>query len=323
MLKIAQCLASLVCVATFSGSSVAAEAPFPDRPITIVVSFPPGSANDLMGRVVAKRLTDTLAKPAVVENRPGAGGLIGAASVARAKPDGYTLLLGSTSMVTSQLARKAPGYDVSKDFSPVGMVASAAMGVFVNTAAPANSLAEFIAYSKKNPGKIFYSSSGEGGIMHVEGERFSLETGIKATHVPFSGGAPAVQALLGNEVQYVVIDVGAALPMQRAGKLRLLAAGAPQRLALFPDAPTFSESGLSFSPNLWYGIFAPVSTPANAMSVLRDELAKLLKDADYRTGLQNLNAQLPTIGPEQFKVIIDRDLAAYRDVMVKAKIEAQ
>jgi tripartite-type tricarboxylate transporter receptor subunit TctC len=323
MLRKNKWLAGFTCWIMAAGAVFANDPTYPEKPISIVVSFAPGSANDLMGRTVAKRLTDSLPRPAVVENRPGAGGMVGAGHVARSKPDGYTLLLGSTSMVTSQLVHKAPGYDVMKDFVPVGMVASAAMGVFINASHPATTLAEFVASAKKNPDKVFYSSSGVGGIMHIEGERFALESGIKGTHVPYSGGAPAIQALLANEVQYVVIDVGFGLPLLRTGKLKLLAVGASQRLAQAPEVPTFGELGLSFSPSLWYGVLAPANTSQTVLNVLRDQLTRLLRDNEYKSMIQTLNAQVPAINHEQFKSLIEKDLAAYRDVITKAKIESK
>ncbi|MDO8941577.1 MAG: tripartite tricarboxylate transporter substrate-binding protein, partial [Desulfobacterales bacterium] len=275
-----------VAVATFAlmagGPSLAADGAYPERRISIIVAATPGNANDLLARTVARRLSERLKQPVVVENRPGGGGTIGAGLLVQAKPDGYTLMVQSTSLTTAQVVYKTPGFDVERDFAPVVMLGLAPMGVFVNSAMPVNTIAEFVAYAKKNPDKINFGSSGSGGIMHINAERFALETGIQAVHVPYTGGAPAVTALMAGDIQMLIVDIASGLAGLRSGKLKLLAVGAPTRVASMPNVPTTSEAGLSFDPAVWYGLFAPAATPPAVQKILQDEMALMVADPAYR-----------------------------------------
>ncbi|MES2535643.1 MAG: tripartite tricarboxylate transporter substrate binding protein [Pseudomonadota bacterium] len=323
MNSIAKWLSCIVCAMGAALPVVAAEPNYPERAISIVVPFTAGNANDAWARTVATRLNERLKQPVVVENRPGAGGTIGAAHVARAKPDGYTLLVNSTTMSTSQLTFKTPGYDIVKDFAPVGLLAYAPMGIFVNGSLPVNSLAEFIAYAKRNPGKINFGSSGSGSIMHLNAERVNLETGMGALHIPYSGGAPAVQALMANDIHFLVIDVASGLPGIQSGRLKLLAIGASTRLPALPNVPTTREAGLSFDPSLWYGIFAPAGTPPEVLKVLRREVNQIVTESPYRAALEARSSNLPPTTIEQFQSALVKEISNYREAIVKAKIKIE
>ena len=298
----------------------AAESAYPDRQINIIVAATPGNANDILARVIAKRLSDKFKQPVIVDNKPGAGGTLGAGLLARAKPDGYTLMVQSTSLTTAQAVYKNPGFDVEKDFAPVIMLALAPMGIFVNAELPANTLGELIAYAKKNPGKLNFGSSGNGSIMHINSERLALENGLRMVHIPYNGGAPAVTALMANDIQVLTVDIASGLAAIRAGKIRLLAVGSTERVASFPNVPTTAEAGLPFNPAVWYGLFAPSGTPAPVTKILFDEVSLLVADPAYRKDMEGKGSQVPIISPQQFRAMISNELVKYREVITSAKI---
>lgn len=306
----------------FTGA-VLAQDKYPERQISIIVAATPGNANDLLARAIAKRLSDKFGVPAIVDNKPGAGGTIGATLLARAKPDGYTLMVQSTSLTTAQVVYKKPGFDVEKDFTPIAMLALAPMGIFVNAALPVNTVAELIAYGKKNPGKLNFGSSGNGGIMHINSERLALEAGIQMVHIPYTGGAPAVTALMGNDIQVLTVDLASAIAAVRSGKVRMLAIGSAERLPAFPAVPTASEAGLSFNPAVWYGLFAPSGLPAHVHKTLFDELSVMVKDPAYRKDMESRGSQVPVMSSAQFKNMLSIEVNKYREVITKANIKQE
>ncbi len=311
-------LSSLACL--FACLSTNALAAYPERQISIIVAATPGNANDILARAIAKRLGEKFAQPVVVDNKPGAGGTIGASLLARAKPDGYTLMVQSTSLTTAQVVYKKPGFDVEKDFAPVIMLALAPMGIFVNANLPVNSVRELVAYGKSNPGKLNFGSSGNGSIMHINSERLGLEMGMAMVHIPYTGGAPAVTALMANDIQVLTVDIASGLAALRSGKIKLLALGSSERLASFPNVPTTGEAGLPFNPAVWYGLFAPAGTPAAVLKTLYDEVALMVTDPAYRKDMENKGSQVPLMTSQQFKNMLGIEVGKYREVITKAKI---
>jgi tripartite-type tricarboxylate transporter receptor subunit TctC len=304
-------------------SVASAQDKYPDRQISIIVAATPGNANDILARAIARRLSEKFGVPAIVDNKPGAGGTIGATLLARAKPDGYTLMVQSTSLTTAQVVYKKPGFDVEKDFTPIAMLALAPMGIFVNATLPVNTVAELIAYGKKNQGKLNFGSSGNGSIMHINSERLALETGFQMVHIPYTGGAPAVTALMANDIQVLTVDIASAIAAVRAGKVRMLAIGSTERLPAFPAVPTTGEAGLPFNPAVWYGLFAPAGVPANVQKALFDEISAMVNDPTYRTDMESKGSQVPVMSGAQFKNMLSIEVNKYREVITKAKIQQE
>ena len=255
-----------------------AQTPYPTKPIRIVVPFPAGGTTDILARAVAQRLTETLGQPVVVDNRPGAGGNIGAELVAKAAPDGYTLLMGTvgTHAINASLYAKMP-YDHVRDFAPVILVAGVPNVLVINPALPVNSVQELIAYGKANPGKLNFASSGNGTSIHLSAELFKTMTGVQMAHVPYKGSAPALVDLMGGQVQLMFDNLPSALPQIKAGKLKALAVTSAQRSSALPDVPTVIESGLpGFEASSWFGLLAPAGTPKDIIAKLNGEVAKWL-----------------------------------------------
>lgn len=315
---------AVVCAVLALAVSIAtAEAKYPEKTITIVVSATPGNANDILARLVATKLSPRFQQNVIVENRPGAGTTLGAAYVARSKPDGYTLMLHSTSLTTAQVMYKNPGFDVERDFAPVGIMAVAPMGVITNSEIPAKTLAEFIAYAKKNDGKLNFGSAGGGSIMHINAELFRLKGGFNAVHVPYQGGAPSVMALMTNQIQYLVIDVASVLAGVQANKLRVLAVGSPERAASLPEVPTTTEAGFPFEAVVWYGLFAPAATPSEILRTLQEEVSHIVADPVYRRDMGTRGWQTPMVKPDEFKTRISSEIAKWREVVTAAKLQPQ
>ncbi len=266
----------------------AAQAPaYPTKPIRLVVPFPPGGATDILAREVAKHLTEAWGQSVVVDNRPGAGGNIGSELVAKAAPDGYTLEMGTvgTHAINASLYSKMP-YDHVKDFVPVILVAGVPNVLEVNPSVPVNSVQELIAYAKANPGKLNFASSGAGTSIHLSGELFKVMAGVQMTHVPYKGSAPALQDLLGGQVQLMFDNLPPSLPQIKAGKLRALAVTSTTRAPALPDVPTVAEAGLpGFEASSWFGVLAPAGTPPAIVAKLNAEIAKWLTSPEAKEKL--------------------------------------
>ena len=257
---------------------------YPTKPIRLVVPFPAGGATDILAREVAKHLTETWGQSVVVDNRPGAGGNIGSELVAKSPPDGYTLEMGTvgTHAINASLYSKMP-YDHVKDFVPVILVAGVPNVLVVNPSVPVNSVQEFIAYAKANPGKLNFASSGSGTSIHLSGELFKVMAGVQMTHVPYKGSAPALQDLLGGQVQLMFDNLPPSLPQIKAGKLRALAVTSATRAPALPDVPTVAEAGLpGFEASSWFGVLAPAGTPPAIVAKLHGALMTVMKDPGVR-----------------------------------------
>jgi len=294
-----------------------AQAPFPSKPIRIVVPFPAGGTTDILARAVAQKLTETLGQSVVVDNRPGAGGNIGAELVAKSPPDGYTLLMGTvgTHAINPSLYAKMP-YDHVKDFTPVILVAGVPNVLVVNPSVPANSVQELIAYIKANPGKVNFASSGSGTSIHLSGELFKTMAGVSMTHVPYKGSSPALTDLMGGQVQLMFDNLPSSLPQIKAGKLRALAVTSAQRASALPDVPTVAEAGLpGFEASSWFGLLAPAGTPKDVVTKLNAEVAKWLATPEAREKLASQGAIAAGQSPDDFTRHIAAETAKWQKVV--------
>ncbi|RZM02199.1 MAG: tripartite tricarboxylate transporter substrate binding protein [Variovorax sp.] len=297
---------------------------YPDRPVTLVVPYPAGGANDAIGRLVAQKLGEALGQSVVVDNRPGAGTTIGAAMVAKAAPNGYTLLLGSLAShaVSPQLL---PGvtYDARKDFAPIGLIGLAPTIATVNNDSPYTTLGQLVEAARQKPGDVMYGSAGNGSPLHLAGELFSQASGTKMTHVPYKGGNAHTMDLMGGRLSVIFDTTTAAMPMIRGGKLRPIAVAAPARLAELPNVPTFAEAGYpNFSVNAWYALYAPAQTPAPIVERLSVELGKIMKSGDVIDKLKGF-AVTPAYGtPQELAAFTQSEYAKYGKVIKSADIRA-
>ena len=309
-------LALVACLTLAAGAPAIAQT-YPTKPVKLVVPFPPGGSLDIAGRIVAQKLSETWGQTVVVENKPGTGGNIGADYVAKSAPDGYTVLLGalSTHAVNPNLYKSMP-YDAAKDFAPITLVAVTPNVLVVNASSPVNSAKEFIAYAKANPGKLAFGSGSNGSAGHLAGELFKVETGTDAIHVPFKGGAPATQALLAGDTQFMFDNLANAMAQVKAGKLKALAVTTAQRSPLVPDLPTMAEAGLpGFDISTWYGLFAPAGTPPAIVAKWNADVTRVLTAPDVRAKLIADGADPSPNTPEQFAQMIARELTKYARIV--------
>jgi tripartite-type tricarboxylate transporter receptor subunit TctC len=296
---------------------------YPLKPIRFVAPIPAGGSTDTLARDIAKRLSDAWGQPVVVENLPGAAGSIGAAAVAKAAPDGYTILLVNVGHAINASVYPTLPFDSVKDFSPIILMASLSMGLVVHPSVPAQSLKEFIALAKSKPGGLNFGSSGNGGASHLAGEIFKSMTGTQLVHVPYKGSAPAVADLLAGHVQAMFSDMPLATPYIKAGKLRPLAIAAPRRSPIMPDLPTFQEAGLpGYDIGVWVGILAPAGVPKDIVAKLNAEIARILKLPDMRDRVQGIGFDLVASTPEQFAAILQADVAKFAKVVKEAGVKA-
>ena len=274
---------------------------YPAKPVRVVVNFPPGGAADQLGRAVGAKLQESLGQSFVVENRPGANGSIGAAEVAKSAPDGYTLLMSSGGAIAlNGLLYKNLGYDPMKTLEPVAPVASVAVFLEIKPAIPANTLAEFIAYLRANPGKVNYGSPGNGSSPHLAGEMFNRAAKVQTVHVPYKGAAPALTDLLAGQLDFM-FDPGIGLQHAKSGKLKLLAVGSPKRHPAWPDVPTVAEVvGGEFDADTVFGIYAPTGTPKDVVAKLNAEIGKAMQSAELKARAGAIAAQEMVLTPEAF-----------------------
>ncbi len=295
------------CIA-FAPSSFAQT--YPSKPVKIVVPFPPGGPTDVVGRLVATKLGEALNQQFVVENRAGAGGTVGSEVVAQAPADGYTLLYGSTSTLAMapSLYRKL-GYDPRKSFAPISLVSSGPLLVAINAAVPAQTLSQLIALAKDKPGMLNYGSAGNATPPHLAAELFKSLSATQLTHVPYKGGAPALQAIAAGEVQVIFEGIVTLLPQIKAGRLRALAITGTTRDASLPDVPTVAEAGLpAFQVNFWSGLVAPAGTPVELVNMLNAALRRALVAADSRETLTRFGLAPAGNTPAEFARFIDTEI---------------
>jgi len=287
-----------------------AQPDYPARPVTMVVPFPPGGVADIVGRPLAAAMEKTLARPVLVANRPGAGGAVGMASVAKAPADGYTILMALSSIsifpVADRINGRAPSYELG-DFAPIALVTADPTVLVVRADGPYRTLKDFVDAARANPGKINYASSGVYGTLHVAMEIFAHAAGIRLFHVPYQGGGPAVTALLAGQVEALASGPAAAIGQIRAGKMRALAAWSDRRIASMPDLPTFRELGYEAEFYIWSGVFAPAATPAPVQSRLREAVRAAVADADFRAAMEKVATPIQYLDAPEFRAYWERD----------------
>jgi len=301
-----------------------AQGAYPSRSITMIVGFAPGGGTDTTARIVAKKLGESVGQTVIVENKAGAGGTVATHQVARSAPDGYTILLGSVGSlaVAPHIIAKLP-YDPMRDLAPITMAVEFSNVIVVQSALPANTLAEFVQLAKAKPGTIGYGSSGIGGIGHLAGELLKIVAEIDIVHVPYKGGGPAMQDLLGGQIPAMVATPPSSLPHIKAGKIRALATTGAARAALMPDVPTVAESGYpGYEATNWYAYLAPAGTPKDVLDRLNQEIVQALRAPDVREQLDRQGIEAKPGTPEELTKYMERELATWGRVVKAAKIQA-
>jgi tripartite-type tricarboxylate transporter receptor subunit TctC len=298
---------------------------YPARPVTMIVPFPPGGVADIVGRPLAVTMEKTLRQPIVVVNRTGAGGAVGMREVARAQPDGYTILMGLSSIsifpVSDRINGKQPAYEL-KDFAPIALVTADPTVLVVRADSRYQSVKDFVDYARANPGKINYSSSGVYGTLHVAMEIFANAAGIKLFHVPYGGGGPAITALLGGQVEASAQGPAAAMAQINGGKMRALAGWGTERLKLLPDIPTFKELGYDAEFYIWSGVFAPAGTPAPVLGRLREAVREAANSSEFRGAMEKVRTPVSYLDAPEFQKYWERDAKRLEGALEKiGKVE--
>ena len=297
---------------------------FPDRPIRIVVPYPPGGSTDPVARLIAADMQARLGQPVIVDNRSGGAGSIGTEFVARAPADGYTILFHTSVITTDPSFKRNVTYDVARDLFPLAQVATGPYLVVTNNELPARNMAELIAYARANPGQLNFGSAGIGSSGHLIGELFRLQTGIDVVHVPYRGGGPSITGLMGNEVQFIFDTVSTSRPLVEGGRLRGLAVTSAERAALMPDTPTMAESGVpDFVQIYWLGMFLPSGVPPEIRARLYEAIRLALESPLVRERTAALGIIPRAVPPEEFARIVNADIEKWRRVITEARIEPQ
>src|SRR5689334_3272740 len=311
---------SAVLVFAWFFSQLAVAQGYPAHPITMVVPFPPGGVADIVGRPLAAMMEKSLKQPVVIVNRTGAGGALGMREVAKAAPDGYTILMGLSSIsifpVSERVNGKQPAYEL-KDFAPIALVTADPTVLVVRADSPYKTVKDFVEAAKATPGKINYSSSGVYGTLHVAMEMFANAAGVQLFHVPYGGGGPAITALLGGQVEASAQGPAAAIGQIRGGKMRALAGWGTERLKLLPDLPTFKELGYDVEFYIWSGVFAPAATPAPVVNRLREALKEAANSEEFRGAMEKVQTPVSYLDAPEFKKYWERDAARLRSALEK------
>jgi tripartite-type tricarboxylate transporter receptor subunit TctC len=296
---------------------------YPTKPIRLVVPNPPGGGNDFLGRLFGQKLSESLGQQVIIDNRPGAGSVIGAAVVARATPDGYTLLvsLPATHAVGPNLYRDV-GYDAAKDFTPIAMLASSPMVLVANQTAPFKSVQELIALSKAKPGVLKYGSGGSGSASHMSAEVFKRIAGVDIVHIPYKGGGPAQIGVVSGEADILFDTTGSVLPLVQSGRVKALAITRATRLPEFPDIATFAEAGMpAYDITTWYAIHGPAGVPPEIVQKLNRELARILALADVKERLRLAGVDPVVSTPQQTGAFVQTEFARYAKLIKEAGIK--
>jgi tripartite-type tricarboxylate transporter receptor subunit TctC len=297
---------------------------FPDRPIRLIVPFPPGGPNDIIARVIGQRMSELARQPVVIDNRGGQGGVLGTDAVAKAKPDGYTIAISSAGALAISPTMERVAYDPLKDLQTITLVAKVPEMLVVAGNVPAHDMKELVALAKSQPGKLNFASSGPGSLPHLAGELLKLTAKIDVVHVPYRGAAPAVNDLLGQQVQMVFLDLPIILPHIRSGALRAIAIGAPERAPTAMEVPTTAEVGM---PGLltenWYGMVAPAGTPPATIAALNRIATEAMRDPAVKEKLASQGAELVGDTPEHFRSFIEAEIAKWAKVIKDAGIPTE
>src|SRR5687767_5764325 len=303
-------------------ASVAHSQPYPTKPVRMVIAFAPGGGTDIVGRIIAQKLSEIWPHPVVVDNRAGAGSIVGTEIVAKAVPDGYTIQMVSMSHALNLALYKKLPYDPLRDFAHVILAARAPNVLVVNPSLPAKSVKDVIALAKAQPGKLHFSSSGTGGVSHLSAEVFRTVAKIDIVHVPYKGAGPAMTALLSNEVQLMMATTPVALTQMKANRVRAIAVSSQKRSSLAPELPTIAEAGFpGFETDTWYGVLAPVRVPAPIVAKLNADVGRLLNAREVQVQLEQQGAEAGGGTPQAFRAFAEAELARWSKVIRAAGIE--
>jgi tripartite-type tricarboxylate transporter receptor subunit TctC len=311
----------LLALAAFTGPAAADD--YPSRAIRMIIPFPPGGSNDVVGRIIANQLGERLGKQVFVDNRAGAGGVVGSDLAAKATPDGYTLLIVSIAHSVDPWIYKEP-FDPVKDFAPVSIIATGTNVLTVNPTVPAHSVKELLALAKEKPGVLNYASAGIGSFQHLSGELFKLTADVDIQHVPYKGGGPAMLAVIAGETQVMFSSIVQTVPNIQGGQLRALATGGAQRSPILPDLPTIAEAGVpGYVATNWWGVVAPAGTPQPIVDKLHDAIAELLNSEATKKYLDNEGAAPVHMSSAEFGTFIAAEIAKWGPVVKKAGMKAE
>lgn len=314
--------AALLCALVAGAADVVAQN-FPTKPIRIIVPVASGGPNDILARLAGQKLTEAWGQQVIVDNRPGAGGSIGAEIAARAAPDGHTLLVVAVNHATNpSLMRKLP-FDIVRDFAPVILLALAPHVLVVHPSVPVKSVQELIAMARATPDRVAFASGGNGTSIHLTAEILCLKAGVKMVHVPYKGQAPAITDLLRGEVAWMFAGIAPTLPFIKAGKLRAIAVSSLQRASSLPDVPPVADTIPGFEGNSFYGIFSPAGTPKDVIAKLNQEIAKAFRAADMRERLAREGTEVVAGSPEEFDAFFRAEVAKWAQVIKQAGIQIE
>ncbi len=304
-------------------SGVAAAQSYPTKPVRIIIPFPPGGSNDIVGRLIAQQLSERMGKQFVVDNRGGAGGVLGSEIAANSVPDGYTLLIISVAYAFNPSLYKL-SYDPEKAFAPVALIGTGPNALTIFPKLPVNSVKDLIALAKSKPGQLNYATAGVGSFQHLGSALFTMMSGINAVHVPFKGGGPAMADVIAGNTQICLGSLIQVIPHIQSGRLKLLGIGSAKRTAAFPDVPTIAEAGVpGYDASNWWGILAPAGTPAAIVTKLNSEINAIVRSADIQKRFESQGAEAATMTPAEFGKYIRTETVKWSKVVKEAGIKAE
>jgi len=313
----------LAAIALLLALTAPAAAEYPDKPVRLIIPFPPGGSNDVVGRLVANQLSEKLGHKVFVDNRGGAGGVLGTEAAAAAAPDGYTLLIVSIAHAVNPALYKL-NYDPIKSFTPVSILATGPNVLAVNPQLPVNNVKELVALAKEKPGELDYASAGVGSFQHLGGELFKLTAGVNLQHVPYKGGGPAMQDVIAGHVKIMFSSLVQTTPFIQSGQLRALGVGGTKRNPILPDVPTIAEAGVpGYEANNWWGIMAPAGTPKEIVDRLYRDIQATLKSPELTQAFDREGAAAVTMSSEEFAKYIENEIVKWGRVVKEGNIKAQ
>lgn len=308
----------------FCVGAMAQTAPFPSKPLRLLIGAPPGGGNDIVGRAMAQKLGDALGQPVVVENRPGAGSMLAADLVAKAPADGYAIYLANSSFAFAPSIYRNLPFDPLKSLSTIGQIGKVPLVVLVNKAEAVNTLGELVELARSKPGTVNFGSGGSGSPQHLAGEQLNSIAGIKMVHVAYKGTGPAMTDLIGGQIQVMIEPLAAALPQVRGGRIKALAVTSPQRVPALPEVPTAGEAGFAgLDVTNWYGMVVPAGTPADAIGKLNAALRKTLADPATVTSLQSQGISVAAGSPAEFSELIQTEIVRWKPIIEKAGVQPE
>jgi tripartite-type tricarboxylate transporter receptor subunit TctC len=315
---------AVLCGGAAFGQQTVAATPYPNRPVRIIVPSSPGGGTDILARLLARKLGDSLGQPFVVENRAGAGQALGIDVVSHAAPDGYTLLMAASAIVLNQVLSKKTSYDTVRDFNPVSLVSTVSNVLVVNPALPVKTEGELIAYAQSHPGALNYSSAGNGSSPHLSMELFRSMAGITMTHVPYKGSGPATVDVLSGQVQLSMPNILTVMPHIKAGTLRALGVTGPRRARALPDVPTIAQAGLpGYESVQWYGVLAPAGTPAAVVNKLQVEIVRAVQSPEVQAAMASEGADPVGSSADEFAAFIRAEIVKWTQVVKTARIQQE